>query len=61
MMYLWVLLIGLAIYFLLVKPGKRIGESAKSGDDPEELLKKRFVNGEITEETYKNMLKIVND
>lgn len=61
MMYIWFLLIGLAVYFLLVKPGKRFGGTEKSGDDPEELLKKRFVNGEITEEEYKKMLKIVND
>ena len=61
MMYIWFLLIGLVLYFLLAKPGKRFGESAKSGEDPEEVLKKRFVNGEITQEEYKNMLKIVNE
>ncbi len=61
MMFLWLLLIGLVLYFVLVKPGKRIGEATKSAEDPEEVLKKRFVNGEITEEEYKNMLKIVNE
>ena len=61
MMFLWLLLIGLVLYFVLVKPGKRSGEAAKSAEDPEGVLKKRFVNGEITEEEYKNMLKIVNE
>jgi len=61
MMFLWLLLIGLVLYFVLVKPGKRTGETTKSAEDPEEVLKKRFVNGEITAEEYKNMLKIVNE
>ena len=61
MMFFWLLLIGLVLYFVLVKPGKREGFSAKSAEDPEEVLKKRFVNGEITQEEYKNMLKIVNE
>ena len=61
MMYIWLLLIGLVLYFVLVQPGKRSGEAAKSAEDPEEVLKKRFVNGEITEEEYKNMRKIVNE
>ncbi len=60
-MFLWLLLIGLVLYFVLVKPGKREGFATKSAEDPEEVLKKRFVNGEITEEEYKNMLKIVNE
>lgn len=60
-MFFWLLLIGLVLYFVLVKPGKRTGEATKSAEDPEEVLKKRFVNGEITQEEYKNMLKIVNE
>ncbi len=61
MMFLWLLVIGLVLYFVLAKPGKRSGETAKSAEDPVEVLKKRFVNGEITEEEYKKMLTIVND
>lgn len=61
MMFIWLILIGVIIYFLAVKPGKKDGVGAKSVEDPVEVLKKRFVNGEITEEEYKRMLKVVND
>ena len=61
MMYIWLLLIGVVLYVLLAKPGKRTANDGKSGDDPEELLVKRFVNGEITEEEYKKMMKVIHD
>jgi putative membrane protein len=61
MMFIWLILIGVLIYFLLVKPGKRDDNQAKSAEDPVELLKKRFINGEITEEEYNKMRKIIND
>lgn len=59
MMFLWLIIIGVVIY-LLVR-GNKGGSQLKSGDDPVELLKKRFINGEITEEEYKKMRKVVND
>ncbi len=61
MFIIWLVLIGVVVYALLAKSGKRIGDFTKSGENPVEVLKKRFVNGEITEEEYKKMLKIVND
>ena len=61
MMYIWLLLIGVVLYVLLAKPGKRAANNGKSGDDPEELLIKRFVSGEITEEEYKKMMKVIHD
>ena len=53
MMFIWLILIGVVLYFLLAKPGKRDDKNTKSAEDPVELLKKRFINGEITEEEYK--------
>lgn len=61
MFIIWFVLIGVIAYVLLARSGKRIGDFTKAGEDPVETLKKRFVNGEITEEEYKKMLKIVND
>ena len=61
MMVIWLVLIGAAIYFLLAKSGKNPGKWVKPGEDPTDVLKKRFVNGEITEDEYKKMLKLLND
>lgn len=61
MMIIWLLLIGIVLYALLAKPGKQIGGWKKTEEDPGEILKNRYVNGEITEEEYKRMLKIVNE
>lgn len=61
MFIIWFVLIGVIAYVLLAKSGKRISDFTKSGEDPVDTLKKRFVSGEITEEEYKKMLKIVND
>jgi uncharacterized membrane protein len=61
MMFLWLIPIGIVVYLLLAKPGKRIINLPKASEDPEDLLIKRFVNGEITEEEYKKMLKVIRD
>ncbi len=61
MFLLWLVLIGGALYLIFSKSGKRTGNPAKTGEDPVELLKKRYINGEITDEDYKKMLKIVNE
>lgn len=61
MMFIWLILIGVVVYFLVAKPAKKDGTGAKPVEDPVEVLKKRFVNGEITEEEYNRMLKVVND
>lgn len=61
MFIFWLALIGIVVYALLAKPGKRIGDWSKASDDPVDILKKRYVNGEITEEEYKKILKNVNN
>ena len=61
MMILWLLLIGIVVYLLVAKSGKPLGEWTKAGETPEETLTKRFINGEITEEEYKKMQKIIHN
>ena len=61
MMFLWILLIGVVAYLLFAKSHKPLGEWMKSGETPEDVLTKRFINGEITEEEYKKMQKIIHD
>ncbi len=61
MMIIWLLLIGAVIYLLVAKSGKHPGKWAKTGDEPADVLKKRLANGEITEDEYKKMLKLVID
>jgi len=61
MMFFWFILIGVVVYLLVAKSGKRIIDRPKTDEDPEDLLIKRFVNGEITEEEYKKMLKVIRD
>ncbi|HRX59147.1 MAG TPA: hypothetical protein P5075_10265 [Eubacteriales bacterium] len=61
MMIFWFVLIGVMIYILLSKSGKNPVKWVKTGEGPTDVLKKRFVNGEITEDEYKKMLKLLND
>ncbi len=61
MMFLWILLIGVVAYLLFAKSHKPLGEWMKSGETPEDVLTKRFINGEITEEEYKKMQKIIRE
>lgn len=52
---LWLLLIGLAVYFLLnmdKSPYRRIGQDIES---PMEILKRRYARGEITHEQFEEM------
>ncbi len=59
MIILWVL-IGVGIYLVLKSNGK-IDFGNNSQSDPEEVLKKRYVNGEIDDETYSKMLKTLRN
>ncbi|HML69043.1 hypothetical protein SDC9_197330 [bioreactor metagenome] len=61
MMFVWFLLIGIVVYLLFAKSGKPLSGWVKSGETPEDILTKRFVNGEITEEEYKKMQKIIRE
>jgi len=59
MIFIWVLL-GFAIYYL-IKNGK-IGDGGnKNKEDSVEVLKMRYINGEIDEEAYKRTLKVLKD
>lgn len=50
-------LILIAIIYFVVWPDRKIGLNAAKNSETEELLKKRFVGGEIDEDTYKRMLR----
>jgi uncharacterized membrane protein len=55
-MFLLGILIIIAVVYFAARPNHRISLDAPRYTDAEEILKKRFVNGEIDEETYKKML-----
>lgn len=60
MMILFLLIIGVAVYFLVKNNGSMsLGERSK--DKSVEILKQRYVNGEIDDEEYKRMSKILKD
>lgn len=56
MFILYIIIIAAVVYFI-VKPGRQHGFALAESNDAEEILKKRFVSGEIDEETYKKMLR----
>lgn len=56
MMFLAVIAI-IAIIYFVARPNHRISFDSSRSSDAEEILKKRFVAGEIDEETYKKMLR----
>lgn len=60
MMILIGVLIGFAVYYLITN--NKTEESKNNGrKDPVEVLKQRYVSGEIDEETYRRTLKVLND
>lgn len=59
-MYLLGIIIVAALVYLIVKPGHQHGSDSAKSNDAEEILKKRFVSGEIDEETYKKMLRTLH-
>jgi len=60
MMILFIVLIGLAVYYLVTN-NKAEEDKNNSRKDPIETLKQRYVSGEIDEETYRRTLKVLND
>ena len=59
-MILLVLIIGIVVYFL-VKNSGRSTFSEQTENKPVEILKQRYVNGEIDDEEYIRMLKILKN
>ena len=58
MIFFWIILIGVLYYLFHDRlPGK---DTAKCSSTPEAILKNRFVNGEIDEDTYKRMITTLN-
>lgn len=59
MVLFWVL-IGIAIYYL-IKDDNNEKQKKKSKKNAEEVLKLRFVNGQIDQETYKRTLEVIEE
>ena len=56
------LLIGLIAYIFWNNPGySRLTARSHANDDAVELLKRRYINGEIDEETYRKIKRIINE
>lgn len=60
MMILILLIIGFGAYYLL-KDSKKTNFTSTKREDPIDILKLRYVNGEIDDETYTRMLKALKD
>jgi len=59
-MILSLLIIGIVVY-LLLKNHRDLTIVKQSRDESIEILKQRYVNGEINDEEYKRMIKIISD
>lgn len=60
MMIFFLLISGIVVY-LLVKNGGNLASSGQTRDKSIDILKQRYVNGEINDEQYTRMLKIIKD
>lgn len=60
MMIFIVLIIGFSIFYIL-KNNQNVNLNTHVEKNSEEVLKLRYVDGEIDDETYKRMLKILNN
>lgn len=55
------LLIIVILAYVVLKDGKGFNFEKQNKDTSIEMLKLRYINGEIDEETYTKMLKIIKD
>lgn len=59
MLFIW-LIIGICIYYF-IKNNELTNIKNSKATNAEELLKHRYVNGEIDEENYKKMIKVISE
>lgn len=59
MIIVW-LIIGFGIYYLFKNSGS-IDFNGQNKKNSVEVLKQRYINGEIDDDTYKRMLKVLNN
>lgn len=57
-MFIGIIVIGVIFYLIYTKNGP-ISGSDRNIEEPEMLLKRRYVNGEIDDETYERMLRVL--
>ena len=60
MTILFLVLIGFGLYYFMKNDTNSYCSMNQKKKSPEEILKERFVNGEIDEETYLKMKKTLN-
>jgi uncharacterized membrane protein len=52
-------IIGVILYFVFRNKGDWTNKDSQKPDESVELLKQRYINGEIDEEQYKKMLEVL--
>lgn len=60
MMILFLLILGIAVYFLVKNSGS-FAFGGQTKDKSIEILRQRYVNGEIDDEEYARILKVIKD
>ena len=60
MIFIW-LILGFGIYYLFAHGGRVDFNKQNNKNNSIEVLKQRYANGEINDETYMRMLKVLNN
>lgn len=59
MMYTWIIVLGIIVLGIILYAGKN-GSKILKRESPEEILDRRFVNGEISKEEYEERKQAFN-
>ena len=59
MMYTWIIVIGVIVLGIFLYASKN-GNKILKRESPEEILDRRYANGEITKEEYQENKRIIN-
>jgi putative membrane protein len=58
-MYTWIIVFGVIVLGILIYASKN-GSKILNGESPEEILDRRYANGEITKEDYEERKRVIN-
>uniref|UniRef100_UPI0040498E79 SHOCT domain-containing protein n=1 Tax=Gelidibacter sp. TaxID=2018083 RepID=UPI0040498E79 len=59
MMYTWIIVLGVVVLGIVLYTGKNGGIILKK-ESPEEILDRRYANGEITKEEYEERKRVIS-
>ena len=59
MMYTWIIVLGVIVLGIILYAGKNRSKILKK-ESPEEILDRRYANGEITKEEYEERKQVIN-